>query len=678
MALRPDMRIAISIAAVILLLAIGAFAQQSAREIYERAQLLDESNQNLTEAIRLYNQVIAQAKDQRALAARSQYRIGLLYNRLGRRAEAQRAFRTVVSQYPDQADVARRAQALIAGANGRQEENALVKQTGPSADGWYEATFTSLTEQDFGRPAIDSARHRLYVIAHNYHEPRNEVERRRVERQGLRYVYEPSVLIVIDTDTNSIIRTIRLSIYIDEIAFNPASNKLYATAQIDGHIKVIDADTFTQTKIPVRGQPTNIAVNAATNKIYVTSQGFAGNDKLFVIDGANGVMSGPYDLDGVAGRLVVNPATNRIYAFASPKTRVFNGEDNSVLTDLPAIGVIGADPAHNLIYAAAMGADNNIQSLDGNNHSLVATFESSRLASIGIASDINRLWAALPDKNQIALIDTITHTETGRLLVAETPVFLAVDQSRGHAYVCHAGNPAMIGVIAGRNLRGEIPEELFDQFNLATLDSAWTVAPGQGGYSLADGHLRLRLAGPSGSKPRLLSRKFRGDHWRLDVKVSYSTGASGGGRSAVLGLTFGAVPMAGSFGKPSGMPVNAIYIFRTRDDWNGCCPGEIQSYFVENGKAVSVNTLTPTPADAYVWRIRRNGRMITIERSNDGIDFMPFGSHAFGAQIDGVVQFFGISHDSFANNDAYADFDYVRLSQTPSRQPSTANTKLKR
>lgn len=681
---RVSTRIIVSIAAAILLPALGAFAQQGAREAYERARLLDESNQNLTEAIRLYNQVITQAKDQRALAARSQYRIGLLYNRLGRKAEAQRAFRTLVSQYPDQTDVARRAQALLAsaGANGRQEENALIKQTGPSADGWYQATFTSLTEQYLGRPVIDSARHRLYVIAHNYYEPRNGAERRRVERQGLHHVYEPSALIVIDTDTNSIIRTIRFSAYIDEIAFNPASNKLYATAQIDGHIKVIDADTFIQTKIPVPGQPTNVAVNAATNKIYVASQGFAGNDKLFVIDGANGAIVGPYDLGGVAGRLVVNPATNRIYAVAPPKTRVFNGSDNSVVVDLPAIGVIGADATHNLIYAAPIDTGSNIQSLDGNTHSLVATFELSRLASIGILPDTNHLFAALPDKNQIALIDTSNHTETGRLLVAGTPNFLAVDQSRGHAYVCHAGSPTMIGVLAGRSLQAEIPVELSDQFDLATLDSAWTVASGQGSYSLAEksGHLRFRLVKSSGSKPRLLmSRKFRGDQWTLEVKVSYSTGASGGGRSAVFGVTFGAVPMAGSFGKLNGrIPINAVYIFRTRDDWNGCCPGEILSYFVENGRIVSFNALAPNPADAYVWRVRRNGRTITIERSNDGIDFMPFGSHAFGMQIDGVIQFFGISYDSFADNDAYADFDYVRLSQTPPREPSAANAKQKR
>ena len=98
---------------IISLVAVSAFAQQNPRELFERARMLDESNQNLSEAIKLYSQVVSQANDQRALAARAQYRIGVLYERLGRKAEAQRAFQMVVNQYGDQTEVAQRARAKI-------------------------------------------------------------------------------------------------------------------------------------------------------------------------------------------------------------------------------------------------------------------------------------------------------------------------------------------------------------------------------------------------------------------------------------------------------------------------------------------------------------------------------------------------------------------------------------
>src|SRR5262249_31709697 len=103
----------VRIVLILFLSASPTFAQQNPRELFERARMLDESNQNLSEAIKLYGQVVSQANQQRALAARAQLRIGILYERLGRKAEAQRAFQTVVSQYADQTDAARTARAKL-------------------------------------------------------------------------------------------------------------------------------------------------------------------------------------------------------------------------------------------------------------------------------------------------------------------------------------------------------------------------------------------------------------------------------------------------------------------------------------------------------------------------------------------------------------------------------------
>src|SRR5437660_5524269 len=116
------------------LLFVGStFAQQNPRAIFERARMLDESNQNLSEAIKLYSQVVSQSNEQRALAARAQYRIGVLYERLGRKAEAQRAFQTVVKQYGDQSDVATRARAKlpasVAKASGAAKPRSATNET---------------------------------------------------------------------------------------------------------------------------------------------------------------------------------------------------------------------------------------------------------------------------------------------------------------------------------------------------------------------------------------------------------------------------------------------------------------------------------------------------------------------------------------------------------------------
>jgi hypothetical protein len=69
-------------------------------------------------------------------------------------------------------------------------------------------------------------------------------------------------------------------------------------------------------------------------------------------------------------------------------------------------------------------------------------------------------------------------------------------------------------------------------------------------------------------------------------------------------------------------------------------------------------------ASTFFGRITRHGRTVTVERSDDGIEFKLVGTHAFGPHIDGVIQYLSISFTSQANNDAYADYDYVRLSKT--------------
>jgi hypothetical protein len=158
---------------------------------------------------------------------------------------------------------------------------------------------------------------------------------------------------------------------------------------------------------------------------------------------------------------------------------------------------------------------------------------------------------------------------------------------------------------------------------------------------------------------------FRGDRWTLEVKASYFTGKSGGARVLFFGISLGAPPMPEETrnlrGRKEG---DGIYIYRSRDDWNGCCPGETRQYFIERGKLVSTSVLPPSSSDAYVWRIRRDGRAFTIERSDDGVDYKLVGAHSFDSSIDKAIQFVFIGYHFFGKNDAYAIFDYIRLTKT--------------
>jgi Tol biopolymer transport system component len=99
-----------------LLLVLGAQGTQaqSGYDLYQKALVKERAVGNVEEALRLYQQIVKDFGGNRALAAKAQLRLGLLYERLGRKAEAQRAFQALVNQYADQREAAAQARARLA------------------------------------------------------------------------------------------------------------------------------------------------------------------------------------------------------------------------------------------------------------------------------------------------------------------------------------------------------------------------------------------------------------------------------------------------------------------------------------------------------------------------------------------------------------------------------------
>src|SRR5205807_5915228 len=92
-------------AIILVLCSVMRAADPDIRELFARASALAEQNQNLSEAIRLFGQVVTFAHSQRALAAQARYQQGVLYERLGNKIQAQRAYRAVAREFSDQKPV---------------------------------------------------------------------------------------------------------------------------------------------------------------------------------------------------------------------------------------------------------------------------------------------------------------------------------------------------------------------------------------------------------------------------------------------------------------------------------------------------------------------------------------------------------------------------------------------
>jgi len=134
------------------------------------------------------------------------------------------------------------------------------------------------------------------------------------------------VMSVLDTNSLELTATVDLPAGgLHSVAVNPASGKVYVANGGDGTVFVIDGETNEITKelrIPVasvNGVRTEIAANAAMNKIYVSrvdedDNGLTFGYGLTIIAGDRDSVIGKVDLIGPAHAMSFDPITNDLYA----------------------------------------------------------------------------------------------------------------------------------------------------------------------------------------------------------------------------------------------------------------------------------------------------------------------------------------------------------------------------
>ncbi len=104
--------ILVIIVAVTLVMAssdVVAQKSQSAEVLFGAALHQEEVEGDYEAAIETYKKLLAEYPDNRPLAAKAQFRIGMCYEKLGRK-EAQKAYRTVIQDYSEQKEVVAKAQ----------------------------------------------------------------------------------------------------------------------------------------------------------------------------------------------------------------------------------------------------------------------------------------------------------------------------------------------------------------------------------------------------------------------------------------------------------------------------------------------------------------------------------------------------------------------------------------
>jgi YVTN family beta-propeller protein len=241
------------------------------------------------------------------------------------------------------------------------------------------------------------------------------------------------------------------------IVLNTAAHKIYAVDQAHGGVVVINSRTGAARSIATGARPDAIAVNNATNLVYVVNSG-AGN--VSVIDGASDLVTGTIKTDRRPYYIAVNEATNKAYV-SNTFSKVMTVLDLS--TDTPSDWLIGSgdavavDSKNDQVYLLGY-EDPNLRSMNG------ATGEVTRepVGSIhawaqAIDEGMRKLYVTRVGSADVLVVDLESRAHMV-IKVGDFPCAIAVNPKTHMAYVANYADNT-VSVIDGANgtVRGTIP-----------------------------------------------------------------------------------------------------------------------------------------------------------------------------------------------------------------------------
>lgn len=206
------------------------------------------------------------------------------------------------------------------------------------------------------------------------------------------------------------------------------------------------------TTIPVGDSPWGIAVNAATNRIYVANHG---SHDVSIIDGSSDSVLAAVDVNYSPGVLAVNPQTNRIYVANCNLQRlgacVIDGTTDSVIATLgfTVYRDMAVNAQTNRIYAHTIsGHDDRITVIDGTTnailtHIVLGTSQYIEDVAIAINDRTNRIYVTYSGSNALSVIDGATNIVEATVSLAGEPKDIAVNPDTNRIYIT-SGNEVVV------------------------------------------------------------------------------------------------------------------------------------------------------------------------------------------------------------------------------------------
>jgi DNA-binding beta-propeller fold protein YncE len=283
------------------------------------------------------------------------------------------------------------------------------------------------------------------------------------------YVIDPFAgsLSIIDGATNTLTGSVTFGVRIGSLAINPLTNRVYVTTNrsavnvitglTNGTVSVLDGTTNSiLADVPIAPTANVLAVNTATNRIYVGGQpSNSTSPSVVVIDGSNnsviataGDSNNPVGVQGLA----INKTTNTIYAASSAEVFVLNGASNNFsnnfsfsIVHLSNTSALAVNEATNETYF--VGLPSSLFILGGFNFFtppvLSPLLVGDGPGDVAINQATNRIYIPATQGNILTVIDGRDHSIITSLSTGIAPVAVAVNPVTNRIYVCNQGDSSV-------------------------------------------------------------------------------------------------------------------------------------------------------------------------------------------------------------------------------------------
>jgi large repetitive protein len=202
---------------------------------------------------------------------------------------------------------------------------------------------------------------------------------------------------------------------------------------------------YTVAYVPVTANGTQLAVDPATDTLYVTD---GDGGQLFVIDGATDTIDATLSLGNTTGEVAVDPETDMVYVtdFQTGGTTsvvAVNGSMNTVAATIaePAGSLpygIAVDSATDTVYVANYDG-RDVAVIDGKTNQITATVNTGSAShpfAVAVDDSSDVLWVTDWTAHTVTAIDGATDTIDGSLVLpAQYLGTIAVDSATDTVYV---------------------------------------------------------------------------------------------------------------------------------------------------------------------------------------------------------------------------------------------------